>query len=257
VTENSAPAVKGVRNRLAARLSALALIAANSVSLIGVLFWNWDGFLLLMLYWMETGIVAFWTILRILVLPEKALGDLLWATGRGFGGRIGVAAFFAFHAGIFMLVHFGFLWFLFAGEWDRKVHGLSDFLDQIVVATGLWLPLIALFIGHGAVFMFDVFKPQLFAMFDIRERSDRKLDAPAQDFASTGSDVIASLYSRIIITVIIGGSLSILLQSRALLVGVIAVKTLIDLFFQFRGASFSRRLAEGIVASAKATPPSS
>ena len=58
------------------------------------------------------------------------------------------------------------------------------------------------------------------------------------------------------LTVIIGGALSILLQSRWLLVGVIAVKTGIDLVFQFRAFSFSRRVAEGIVASARTRPPS-
>jgi hypothetical protein len=30
----------------------------------GVLYWQWDTFQLLMLYWMETVVLAFWTLMR-------------------------------------------------------------------------------------------------------------------------------------------------------------------------------------------------
>ena len=32
--------------------SSLILIAANLVPLVGVIFWDWDAFVLLMLYWL-------------------------------------------------------------------------------------------------------------------------------------------------------------------------------------------------------------
>jgi hypothetical protein len=52
--------------RLARALWLLGLIAAfigNVAPLYGVLYWQWDTFQLLMLYWMETVILAFWTLM--------------------------------------------------------------------------------------------------------------------------------------------------------------------------------------------------
>jgi len=121
------------------RLPTLILLAANLVPLVGVLFWQWDGFLLLMLYWMETAVIAFWTIVRILMMPPESLSELKWGTGAQVTSRLGTAAFFTFHAGIFMAVHFLFLWELFSGDWAMRVHGIRDFIDQIVIGSGLGL----------------------------------------------------------------------------------------------------------------------
>ena len=56
--------------------SSLILIAANLVPLVGVIFWDWDAFVLLMLYWLETAVIAFWTVVRIATLPRASLGDI-------------------------------------------------------------------------------------------------------------------------------------------------------------------------------------
>ena len=37
---------------------ALLLLAANLIPLVGVLVWGWDAFVLLMLYWLETAVIA-------------------------------------------------------------------------------------------------------------------------------------------------------------------------------------------------------
>jgi hypothetical protein len=53
--------------RLARALWLLGLVAAfigNVTPLYGVLYWQWDTFQLLMLCWMETVILAFWTLMR-------------------------------------------------------------------------------------------------------------------------------------------------------------------------------------------------
>ena len=54
-------------SRLARALWLLGLVAAligNLTPLYGVLYWQWDTFQLLMLYWMETVVLAFWTLMR-------------------------------------------------------------------------------------------------------------------------------------------------------------------------------------------------
>jgi len=38
---------------------------------------------------------------------------------------------------------------VFSGDWLRKIHGLRDFVEQVIVATGLWVPLITLFMVRG------------------------------------------------------------------------------------------------------------
>jgi hypothetical protein len=113
------------------RPSVLILVAANLVPLVGVIFWGWDAFVLLMLYWLETAVIAFWTIVRIATLPRDALGKIRYEGSDKTPSPLGLAAFFTLHAGIFMGVHFLFLWELFAGPWARKIHGPRDFVDQV------------------------------------------------------------------------------------------------------------------------------
>jgi hypothetical protein len=55
--------------------STLVLLAANLLPLAGVLFWGWDAFVLLVLYWMETAAIGFWTIARIATAPRGSLGE--------------------------------------------------------------------------------------------------------------------------------------------------------------------------------------
>ena len=53
----------------------LSLIG-NLIPLAGLYYWHWDPFQLLMLYWMETAIVAGWSLARIATLPESLLGRI-------------------------------------------------------------------------------------------------------------------------------------------------------------------------------------
>lgn len=81
-----------------------SLIVANLVPLVGVVFWGWDLWTILALYWAENGIVGLWNIARIM----KAEGPPLVtpAVARvGIVPRAGVAAFFVVHYGLFWFVH--------------------------------------------------------------------------------------------------------------------------------------------------------
>lgn len=55
-------------------ISIMTSLIANLIPLYGVLHWQWDAFQLLMLYWTETVIIAFWTILGITRVPVSQLG---------------------------------------------------------------------------------------------------------------------------------------------------------------------------------------
>jgi Family of unknown function (DUF6498) len=92
--------------------SIVLLVAFNLVPLVGVLFLRWNIPTILVLYWVENGIVGLLNVPKILLargsLP-RASGSVA-ATGaaaNGVGGmpRAGLALFFLVHYGLFWLVH--------------------------------------------------------------------------------------------------------------------------------------------------------
>src|SRR2546422_292146 len=90
--------------------STLILIVANLIPLAGIFFWHWDLFVLITLYWLETGIIGFWNILRMAIMAK-------WLS-------LFLVPFFCVHFGGFMTGHFIFLRALFGKEWSNKIHGI-------------------------------------------------------------------------------------------------------------------------------------
>jgi hypothetical protein len=215
--------------------STLILLAANLVPLIGVLLWDWDAFVLLVLYWLETAVIAFWTIVRIATMPRDALGDIQFEGANKPAAPLALAAFFTLHAGIFMGVHFMFLWTLFAGEWARRIHGPREFWDQIVIGTGLWLPLLLLFLVRGGLIMFEAFEPGLRRTFCIAPRRP-----DAANSMSPSVSVLFGLYARIFImqvTILLGAWVALLFGTAGAYAFLVAIKTAIDVAFQVAGDS--------------------
>ncbi|MET0445800.1 MAG: DUF6498-containing protein, partial [Pseudorhodoplanes sp.] len=140
--------------RLFSHPAALILLIANAVPILGVLLWKWDAFLLLVLYWMETAVIGFWTLWLIGKAFDRTIGS--YSEGKSPAGMIG---FLTLHAGIFMGVHFFFLWSLFAGDWKAQVHNVVQFIGVIVIGQGLWFPLLVLFIARGIEPMLLVYGP--------------------------------------------------------------------------------------------------
>ena len=148
---STAPAAGSNATRQRGRLTSAILLLTNLVPLAGVLWWGWDAFVLLCLYWLETAVIGFWTILRVAILSQ-ANGS---PGGRSIAAALALGGFFTVHAGLFMAVHMAFLWLLFAGPWAAKIHDARDFIRLIVIGMDLWIPLAALFAGRGAVFVDD------------------------------------------------------------------------------------------------------
>lgn len=88
--------------------STISLIIANLFPLIGVIFFSWDAFYVVLLYWVENLIVGFYTILKIFF--AKAEHNIV----RIF--RSFPAAFFTFHYGAFCGVHGLFILVLFGNK---------------------------------------------------------------------------------------------------------------------------------------------
>lgn len=212
--------------------STLLLIAANSVPIWGVLFWGWDVFVLLILYWLETAIIGFWMIARIVCVPIASLGTIE-VNGKPVAGikaataRLFVAGFFVVHAGIFMGVHMVFLWSMFSGEWSKRIHGLGDFINRLIIDTDMWGPLLVLFLVRGLSFLFHVIKPKAI------ENLERSFGLPVSSVPAPEDigSIVGAFYGRVVVmhmTIIFSAFISVLFGSIAPLIVMVAVKTVAD-----------------------------
>jgi hypothetical protein len=213
--------------------STLLLIVANALPLVGVLYWGWDVFVLLVLYWMETATIGFWMIVQIAMAPINSLGqvkinDKPVTAGALSIARLFLAGFFMVHAGMFMGVHMVFLWSLFSGPWSKQVHGLSDFFSTLVIGTDIWIPLLVLFVVRGFGFFIGLLGPGLMQKL---ERS-LNVQVPVRPAASRElGSIVSGFYSRVVImhmTIILSAFVAAVFGTIAPLIIMVLVKTAAD-----------------------------
>ena len=165
--------------------SALTLIAANLVSLAGVLLGQWTLGAVMVLFWSESAIVGFYTALKMAVAGS-------WVA-------LFAVPFFVGHFGGFMAVHFMFVYgfFLdgFAGGGPEP--GVRAALTGLFMP--LWPALAALFASHGVSFAVNFLGQREYA-------------------GATVQNLMATPYKRIIVmhvTIIFGGWLTMMLKTPA------------------------------------------
>jgi hypothetical protein len=146
--------------------SIAALIAANLVPLYGVLFRDWSLHLILILYWVESGIIG------ALNVPKIALARGIDDTDTQFtvngrpasaSSRVLLTLFFMVHYGIFWVVHGVFVFLLpvfaglgtmmFAAQDPQDPFGAVEF-GAISVRT-LAIGAACLALSHGMSFLFN------------------------------------------------------------------------------------------------------
>ena len=202
-------------------LPLLALVLANLVPLIGVLYLQWDVGAIVVLYWTENLVVGFYNLLKMLFTGGKsALGTML---------------FFTLHYGLFCVVHGAFVMELtqFAGEISSElpvaswpgplvvIQKILYFGQQILDAAPpefSWA-CIALLLSHGASFLL--------------------LFIGQQEYRHTSVDALmAAPYKRITVlhvAVIIGSFLIVELgQPLGLLLALVALKIGMDIMLHNR-----------------------
>ena len=126
------------------RFSLLLLVGANLLPLAGVFLWDWDVFLLLLLFWCENVIIGLFGIARLVVAAER---DTL-VTG------LFHPLFFLLHYGGFMYGHFMVLFGMYSGHSEEVGANATpaDFYT-LVVENLNWVAIAALFISHGWSFV--------------------------------------------------------------------------------------------------------
>ena len=179
----------------------LVLIAANVVPLAGVLLWGWRLADVMVLFWAESAIVAFYTLLKMGVVGR-------WLAIPG-------GVFFLGHFGAFMAIHFLFIYEIFV----RGLHagGREPALREALtgVFVPLWPALAALFLSHGVSFAAN-----FLGRHEYRRASLKTL--------------MAAPYNRVVLmqlTLIFGGGLALALNdTRPALVLLVALKIAADLY---------------------------
>ena len=129
---------------MSGKLSVALLVGANLVPLAGVFLWDWDVFLLLLLFWCENVIIGIFGIARLIVAGK---------TDTMFEGLF-LPVFFLVHYGGFMFGHFMVLF----GMYESSVEGAgasaapADYYT-LVTDNLNWLAIVALFVSHGWSFV--------------------------------------------------------------------------------------------------------
>lgn len=179
--------------------SAIALIIGNLVPIIGVLFFEWQLFWLVLLYWLENLVIGVFNVFKMLTCRGS----------ESFVQRIFMTIFFSFHYGMFCFGHGTFVVDLFGDDLDSIPAALA-----LIVEHGLQFALLALIVSHGFSFIQN---------FLIRGESKN----------SSVSEVMFSPYKRIIVLhmFIIFGALTLQTfgETQIGLVVLAAVKIIADL----------------------------
>lgn len=179
--------------------SAIALVVANLVPLAGVLLFGWDLGSIMVLYWIESGVIAFYTVLKIAIVGKLA--------------ALVAVPFFIGHFGGFMTGHFLLIYALFLrGNSAGWTPGVGAELSAIFIP--IWTSIAALFISHGISFYTNF------------------LGQREYEGASV-SGLMTTPYNRVIVmhlTLILGGWIILLIGMPAgALVVLVVLKTAVDL----------------------------
>jgi hypothetical protein len=196
-----------------------ALVIANLIPLLGVLFLDWSVWTILILYWLENGIVGAFNILKI----RKAAGPMD-ATGASFrmngrpvdmASRAGLITFFIIHYGLFWIVHGVFVLTLPLFAMMGPSGDPAEFAGDVSPGTIL-VALIALTISHGVSYYFNFVKGGEYL----------RVSPAGQMFAPYGRLVVLH------ITIIVGGMAIAFTGAPAAAVAILVLlKTVLDVGF--------------------------
>ena len=212
--------------------SLVALVVASLVPLAGVLWFGWDLRTILIVYWLENGIIGGYNVLKMLLAQGSDEPSARAVTIRGLSGGVAklfLIPFFLFHYGLFWVVHGVFVWvlplfFTFRGSGDLDPFGSGPSFDILAWA------LIGLTIGHGVAFYLDY----------VRNGAYRGASAATLMFAPYGRLVVLHM------TILLGTFAVIALGAPiAALVVLVVLKIALDL-----GLLFGPRVAAGLTRSA-------
>jgi hypothetical protein len=223
--------------------SVALLIAFNLVPLIGVLAWGWSVATLLVLYWVENGIVGALNVPKMLLArgPGRTPPGVVRLIAESPASRVGQVIFFLVHYGLFWLVHGVFVFalptFAAMGGVGTVAPGLDadlppGFGQVIGGLPGESLRTVAgpdmTAVAWGALGL-AISRVASFLVNYVGRREDLRVSVIEQMFAPYGRLVILHL------TIILGAFVSIAIGSPVgAIVVLVLIKTIVDLAFHVR-----------------------
>lgn len=189
----------------------LALVVlSNILPLLGVLLAGWDIYTLLIFYWMETAIIAFWTVMTMAFHKGLEIWTFDGPAQRNSGISAGGPAFILMHSGFFMAIHLYLMSMLYGDAWPGHLRSPQVFFETFLIGQKLW-PMLAMVFLHRAAMFWE----------------DRNADSL--------SPLITGLYMRIVVmqVVIIIGAWGVMLLGSGLfgLILLIAMRAGLDLYW--------------------------
>jgi hypothetical protein len=192
--------------------SVIALIAVNLYPVFGVLFWGWDVFPIMFLFWSENIMIGFYNILKMIICQPKE--PTSWFE------KAFMVPFFTIHYGGFTAGHGIFVITMFGqgileGAEGPKFDALMEALGQYRIFLAMFI----MFLSHGFSFITNYLGKG--------------------EFRNTSlSTLMMRPYGRVVIlhiTLIFGGFLVMSLNSPAMgLIFFIVLKIIMDLFAHMR-----------------------
>jgi hypothetical protein len=138
-------------------LALVALIVANLIPLAGVLFLGWSVWQILIIYWLENGIVGGFNVLKMRRAQGGGDGTSVAMTLNGRRAdeqsRTWLIGFFCMHYGIFWFVHGVFV--LMLPLFGMAATGGESSLMGAPDPLALAFAVVALFISHGLSYQFN------------------------------------------------------------------------------------------------------
>lgn len=220
---SSSASIRGVERlvawyRVSSSVGAVvALVVANLIPLLGVLFLGWNVWVILLLYWLENGVVGGFNVLKILRAEGAETGDTRFlVNGRPASsmGKFSLIPFFCIHYGMFWVVHGVFVLTLpVFGAIGADGGGAPGALEGAQALT-IGFALIALTVSHGVSYWFNY----------IGRGEYRRATPSGQMFAPYGRLVVLH------ITIIFGAlAISLTGAPEAALVILVVLKIVLDL----------------------------
>lgn len=144
--------------RVSSSIGALvALIVANLIPLAGVLFLGWSVWQILIIYWLENGIVGGFNILKMKRAQGGGDGTAVSMTINGRAAdeqsRAWLIGFFCMHYGMFWLVHGVFVFML--PLFGMAATGGEPSFGTMPDPRALLFAVVALLISHGLSYRFN------------------------------------------------------------------------------------------------------
>jgi len=126
--------------------SALSLIAANLIPLIGALLLDWSVFLIIFLFWSENLIIGFFNVFKLILSQGQ---EKMTAT------KAFTVPFFMIHYGGFCAAHGVFVISLF-GKWaNADLSDFHNFIHDLFIDEKAIYAVMALFLSHGFSFIYN------------------------------------------------------------------------------------------------------